>query len=362
MIPQAAPARRIARFRREVDAAVASVLDSETYIQGTALASFEQAFAAHARMSHCVGVASGTDALALALRALGVGPGDEVITAALTFAGTAQAILHCGARPRFVDVDPETRCIDPAAVAAAINRHSAAILPVHLFGHPCDMPALMALAGRHGLAVVEDCAQSHGAALDGRALGSFGHAAAYSFYPTKNLGCVGDGGAVLTNDAALAAKLRRLSNYGFADSRVSQALGFNSRLDEMQAAILLALLPHLEAGNAERRLVAARYRRLLARCGLELPPDSPGCVYHQFAVACGDRDGLRQHLARAGIGSAVHYAPGLHRHPAFADGADGALPATETLSAGLLSLPIQPEVAMATVERIAGAVADFSSP
>ena len=362
MIPQAAPARRIARFRREVDAAVASVLDSETYIQGTAVASFEQAFAAHARMPHCVGVASGTDALALALRALGVGPGDEVITAALTFAGTAQAILHCGARPRFVDVDPATRCIDPAAVAAAVNRRSAAILPVHLFGHPCDMPALMALAERHGLAVVEDCAQSHGAALDGRALGSFGHAAAYSFYPTKNLGCVGDGGAVMTNDAALAAKLRRLNNYGFANSRVSHSLGFNSRLDELQAAILLALLPHLESGNAERRQVAARYRCLLAHCGLDLPPDSPGCVYHQFAVACDDRDRLMRHLAQAGIGSAVHYAPGLHRHPAFSEGADGPLPATETLSAGLLSLPIQPEIATAMVERIAGAVAGFSHP
>lgn len=363
MIPQAAPARRIARFRREVDAAIAAVLNSETYIQGAAVASFEQAFAAHAQVSHCIGVASGTDALALALRALGIGLGDEVITTALTFAGTAQAILHCGACPRFVDVDPATRCIDPAAVAAAVNPRSAAILPVHLFGHPCDMPALMALAERHGLAVVEDCAQSHGAALDGSALGSFGHAAAYSFYPTKNLGCVGDGGAVLTKDAALAVKLRRLNNYGFADSsRVSRSLGFNSRLDEIQAAILLALLPHLEAGNSERRWVAARYRRLLAHCGLGLPPESSGSVYHQFAIACDDRDRLMQHLARAGIGSAVHYAPALHRHPAFMDGADGPLPATETLSASLLSLPIQPEIAKAAVERIAGIVEGFLKP
>lgn len=242
------------------------------------------------------------------------------------FAGTAQAILHCGTRPRFVDVDLATRCIDPAAVVAAINPRSAAILPVHLFGHPCDMPALMALAGRHGLAVVEDC------------------------------------GAILTNDAALAARLRRLNNYGFANDRISRTLGFNSRLDEIQAAILLALLPHLESGNAERRLIAARYRTLLVQCGLDLPPERPGCVYHQFAIACDDRDRPMLHLARAGIGSAVHYAPGLHRHPAFSDSADGPLPATDTLSAGLLSLPIQPEIAMATVGRIAVAVEGFSKP
>lgn len=228
------------------------------------------------------------------------------------------------------------------------------------------MPALMALAERHGLAVVEDCVQSHGTALGGRALGSFGHAAAYSFYPTRNLGCVGDGGAVLTKDAALAAlaaRLRRLSNHGFEDgNRISRSLGFNSRLDELQAAILLALLPHLESGNAERRLVvAARYRSLLARCGLGLPPDSPGCVYHQLAIACDDRDQLMRHLARRGIGNAVHYAPGLHRHPAFMDSADGPSPATEALSASLLSLPIQPDVAMAAVEHIAGAVEGFAS-
>lgn len=361
MIPQAAPQRRIARFRAVVDAAIASVLGGDGYILGSAVAAFETAFAAYSGGVHCVGVASGTDALALALRSLGVGPGDEVIMPALTFAGSAQAVLHCGAQPRFVDVDPITRCINPSAAADAVSGRTAAIMPVHLFGYPADMPAVMALAARHRLAVVEDCAQSHGATLNGRPLGSFGHAAAYSFYPTKNLGCVGDGGAVVTNDAALADRVKSLRHYGFSPGdRVSRTLGFNSRLDEIQAAVLSALLPHLDAANAERRAIAARYRVALAQSpALGLPPDDDGCIYHQFALTHPDRTGLERHLAQAGIGSAIHYAPGLHRHPAFDKGADGPLPVTEALSRTLLSLPIQSEVAGAEADRIAAVVAGF---
>lgn len=362
MIPQAAPPLRVARFRLAIDAAVARVLSSPSYILGEAVVAFEQAFAAHAGMEHCVGVASGTDALALALRALGIGGGDEVIVPALTFTGTAQAVLHCGAKPRFADVDPITRCLDPAAVLAAVGPRTAAILPVHLFGYPADMPALAALAAQYGLAMVEDCAQSHGATLDGRPLGSFGHAAAYSFYPTKNLGGVGDGGAVVTRDPVLAARLRSLRNYGFeGDDRVSQQIGFNARLDEIQAAILHALLPHLDAGNAERRAVAAHYRSRLAETPLGMPPEAPGCVYHQFAVTYPDRDGLRRRLAQSGIGTAVHYTPGLHWHPAFVDGARVPLPVTDSLAATLLSLPIQPEVAVGAIERIAAAIQECLS-
>ncbi|KQP68757.1 DegT/DnrJ/EryC1/StrS aminotransferase [Methylobacterium sp. Leaf111] len=361
-IPQAAPPRRIARFREEIDRAVASVLGGSTYILGQAVADFEAAFAASAGLPHGIGVASGTEALALALRALGIGPGDEVIAPALTFAGTAQAILHCGALPHFVDVDPVTRCIDPAAVSAAIGPRTAAILPVHLFGHPADMPALMAIAERSGLAVIEDCAQSHGAHLDGRPLGSFGHAAAYSFYPTKNLGCVGDGGAILTRDAALGDRLRALRQYGFSGpERVCGSLGFNSRLDEIQAAILLALLPHLDAGNAERCAIAVRYRESLSLPGLALPSDVSGSVYHQFTVTHPERDRLMRHLAKAGIGTAVHYAPGLHRHPAFQEAAAGALPVTDALAATLLSLPIQPEIAVEAPEAVSDALRTFAS-
>ncbi|GBU18087.1 MULTISPECIES: DegT/DnrJ/EryC1/StrS family aminotransferase [Methylobacterium] len=362
MIPQAAPARRIARFRRQVDEAVAAVLGGEAYVLGAPVEGFEAAFARFCGAGHCVGVASGTDAIALALRALGIGPGDEVIVPALTFAGTAQAVLHCGAQPRLVDVDPRSRCIDPAAAEAAITPRTAAIVPVHLFGHPADMPALTALAGRHGLAVVEDCAQSHGASLGGRPLGSFGNAAATSFYPTKNLGGVGDGGAVTTDDPALAARLRALRYYGFAGpERLSLGIGFNSRLDALQAAILGALLPHLADGNAERRAIAADYRARLDLDGLGLPPEGEGSVYHQFAVTHPRRDALAAHLAAAGIGTAVHYAPGLHRHPAFLEAAAGPLPVTEALSASLLSLPIQPEVAAGAPEAVARALAGFAS-
>lgn len=361
MIPQAAPYRRIARFRAGVDAAIARVADSEQYILGRAVEEFEAAFAASAHRRHAVGVASGTDALALALRALGIGPGDEVIVPALTFAGSAHAVLQCGATLRLVDVDPHTRCIDPDAVAAAIGPRTTAVMPVHLHGHPADMPALMAIAERYRLVVVEDCAQSHGATLDGRALGTFGHAAAYSFYPTKNLGALGDGGAVTTDDVELAERIRSLRHYGFGRGEsVSRTIGFNSRLDELQAAILLSLLPHLADGNRERRVIAARYRERLRDCpGLGLPPDSAGSVHHQFAITHPDRDGLRRHLAEAGIGSAVHYSPGLHRHPAFAHAAASPLAVCDRLASTLLSLPIQPEIAADTVDAIADAVLSF---
>jgi len=360
MIPQAAPFLRIARFRSEIDNAVSRVLSGNAYVLGPNVEAFEAEFASFCGVAHCVAVANGTDALALALRALGVAPGDEVITTALTAPATAQAILQTGAAPRFVDVHPETRCIDPAAVADAITSRTKAIVPVHIFGHPCDMPSLMELSEQNKLAVVEDCAQSVGATLNDRKLGSFGNAAAYSFYPTKNLGCVGDGGAVVTADANLAAKVRSLRNYGYGVAdRVSRRIGFNSRLDEMQAAILRVLLPHVEASNRQRRKIADEYRARLPT-GLAQPPTADaGCVYHQFAVSCGDRDALMRHLARDDIATAVHYTPALHHHPAFASSDQHSLPQTERLAATLLSLPIQPEVAAGRVEQITESIARF---
>lgn len=359
MIPQAAPALRIARYREAVNAAISSVVTSPNYILGSAVSTFESSFAAYVGVTHCVGVNSGTDAIALSLRAIGVNEGDEVITTALTAAGTAQAILQCGAKPRFVDIDSRTRCIDPKAVEAAITRRTAAILPVHLFGTPCDMPALVAIAQKHHLALVEDCAQAHGATIGRRRLGSFGHAAAFSFYPTKNLGGIGDGGAILTNDAALAVRLRRLRNYDIGDDRMIRSLGFNSRLDEIQAAILSTLLPHLDEANEERRAIAARYRDLLGSEELELPASVSGGVYHQFAIGLDNRERLRSHLAQAQIGTNIHYDPPLHQQPLFSTMNPEALPVTERLSKSLLSLPIQPEVAEAAVGRIADAIREF---
>ena len=228
-IPQAVPGRRIARYRAEINEALSGVLADGHYIFGPAVEAFEEGFATYVGVSHCITVNSGTDALAFSLRALGIGPGDEVITSALTAAGTAQAILHCGAHPAFADIDPRSRCIDPAAVEAAVNARTAAIVPVHLFGYPANMSALLEIAARHGLAVVEDCAQAHGATIGERKVGSFGNVSAFSFYPTKNLGAVGDGGAITTNDASLAAKLRALRSYGWHNrDRISQSPGFNS--------------------------------------------------------------------------------------------------------------------------------------
>lgn len=358
-LAQADPAARVARYRGEIDAAIAAVLDSGRYILGPRVEAFERGFADYLGIAHCVGVNSGTDALALSLRALGIGQGDEVITTALTAAATAQAILHCGAIPRFVDVDPQTRCLDPRAVESSINAHTAAVVAVHLFGMPADMLQLQRIAAAHGLAVIEDCAQAHGATVDGRKVGTFGNAGAFSFYPTKNLGGIGDGGAIVTNDASLAVKARALRNYGWLDRRrISAEQGFNSRLGEVQAAILAVLLPHLDESNRERRVLAARFR-VLVDSGITLPVEERGCVYHQFAIALTDvdRDVLRSYLSvREGIQTAIHYAPPLHLQAAFRAHPRLGLPHTERLSRQLLSLPIQPEVAGAHATRIVEAI------
>ena len=262
-IPQADPRRRFLARRQEIEGAIARVLERGTFILGPEVAAFEAEFAALSGARHAIAVASGTDALRLALMALGIKPGDEVITVAMTFAATALAIEAVGAKPVFVDVDPATRCIDPDALAAAIGPATAAIIPVHLHGHPASMPAIGAIAARHGLAVIEDCAQAHGARLDGRPVGTFGQAAAFSFYPTKNLGALGDAGAVVTDDPALAARLARLRHYGFDAHDRCIETGTNARLDELQAAILRVLLPDLAALNAQRRTLAAQYRARL---------------------------------------------------------------------------------------------------
>ncbi|HWR00283.1 MAG TPA: DegT/DnrJ/EryC1/StrS family aminotransferase [Chlorobaculum sp.] len=362
IIPQAAPSLRIARFRKEIDRAIDKTLSSRHYILGPTVDSFESEFAAYLGVKHCVGVASGTDALALSLRGMNIGPGDEVITTALTASATAQAILHCGALPRFVDVDPVSRCIDPAAVEAGITGRTAAIIPVHLFGYPADMHRLMSIAGRHHLAVIEDCAQAHGATIDGRKLGSFGHAAAFSFYPTKNLGGIGDSGAVVTNDDALDARLRSLSNYGIPHGQKEcSTIGFNSRMDELQAAVLSVLLQHLDAGNAERRALAGEYRRVLMGGDLILPPHTDGAIYHQFAIAFRNREQLAESLRTMDIQTLVHYHPPLHHHPAFCKGTVDELPQCERLSSQLLSLPIQPEVASGNTGLISRSILKFIS-
>ncbi len=366
MIPQAAPGLRILRHLDAIQAAVDRVLRSGRYILGPETEAFETEFAALLGLPHAVGVNSATDALSLALAALGVGPGDEVLVPALTAAPTAVAVRRIGAMPVLVDVEPKHRGLDPALIPAATTARTAAVVIVHLHGVPALIAEAVGVARRLGLAVVEDCAQAHGARTGGAMVGSFGDAAAFSFYPTKNLGAVGDGGAVATRSADLAARVRRGRFYGMNGDGICIEAGFNSRLDEIQAAILRVLLPHLEEENRRRRQFAAfydgKFAGLAAEGLLDLPASRKGAVYHQYAIAVDERDDLKGRLRAAGIGTGVHYGAGLHRHPAFADrNADDAaqsFPVTERLARRLLSLPIQSDLGLYR-ERVANTLVEL---
>lgn len=359
-------ARQTAELGDELTGALARVAAGGWYILGDEVRAFEEEFAAYCGAGHCVGVASGFEALYLALAALGVGPGDEVVTVANACVYQAAAIMQAGARPVFVDVDPATHNLDPALLERAITPRTRAVMPVHLYGRMAELPAIVELAARHGLAVVEDAAQAHGAwhaaAGPGRRAGAWGEVACFSFYPSKNLGALGDGGALTTGDAGLAERLRRLRMYGWSEKYVtSEQGGRNSRLDTIQAAVLRVKLGRLEAWNEARRERAAWYRELLAGLPLELPQDAPGHVYHLFVVACEARDELRLHLVAAGVGCDVHYPLPAHLQPAYGHLGyrAGDLPHTEAAAARVLSLPIYPELTRAEVEHVAAAVRGF---
>jgi dTDP-4-amino-4,6-dideoxygalactose transaminase len=342
----------------DVHAAIARVVERGWFVLGPELDAFEQAFAQAARAAHAVGVGSGTDAIALALRAIGVGPGDEVITAPLSAAFSALAIMMTGARPVFADIDPDRLTLDPRATAAAVTAKTRAILPVHLYGQPADMPAIMEVAMRHQLAVVEDCCQSHLATCGGRPVGSFGIAAAYSFYPTKNLGALGDGGAITVNDTDLAARLRRLRNGGQSDRYQHAEFGVNSRLDEMQAAILRARLAWLPKWTDRRRQLAAAYRTHLAgRSATVVPPElDPGHVYHLFPVLSERRDGIRAALLARGIDTLIHYPHPITRQPALAGQRPAGCPVADRVAASVFSLPLHHGMTVDTVAIVAEAL------
>jgi dTDP-4-amino-4,6-dideoxygalactose transaminase len=344
----------------DIAAAVGRVLDSGWYILGPEVEAFEAEFARYHGGGHAVAVASGTDAIELALRAAGIGPGDEVITVAHTAVPTVCAVERAGARPVLVDIDPLTYTMDPEAARAALTPRTRALLPVHLYGHPANMEELSRLAQRHNLLLIEDCAQAHGARYRGQLVGTFGHLAAFSFYPTKNLGACGDGGAVLTRDADLAARLRRLRNYGQQVRYHHVERGVNSRLDEVQAAILRVKLAHLDRGNAERRRLAECYRRHLTAVA---PPAEVGPVehvYHLYVVRHPDRDGLRERLRARGVETQVHYPVPIHRQPAYQDlGHEaGSLPVTERVAAEVLSLPLYVGLTGEQVGLVGQALAD----
>ena len=349
----------VSALRRELDEAAARVLDSGWFILGPEVEAFEGEFADATRSAHAVGVGTGTDALAIALRALGIGSGDEVITSPLTATYTALAIAMAGARPVFADIDPARLTLDPDAAAAAVTSRTAAIMPVHLYGQPADMPALLRVAERHGIAVVEDCCQAHLATCAGRPVGSFGAAAAYSFYPTKNLGALGDGGALTTADAAVAERARRLRNGGQSTKYRHEEFGVNSRLDEMQAAVLRARLPLLPGWTAARRTLAGAYRRALdgART-IVLPPElDPGHVYHLFPVLSANRDGTLARLEAAGVGTLIHYPIPVPRQPAMMSAHPASCPVADRVCREVFSLPLHPHLPPDTADRVAAALA-----
>jgi dTDP-4-amino-4,6-dideoxygalactose transaminase len=354
-----------ARIRGEVDAAIARVLESTAFIKGDDCVQLEKEFAAWCGAKAACGVANGTDALILCLRAYGIGPGDEVVTVANTFIATGEAILLNGARPVFVDVDPVTFTMEPALVEKAITPRTKLVLPVHLYGHPADMKAILEVAARHGLPVLEDAAQAHGAELDGRRAGTLGHAACFSFYPGKNLGAYGDAGMVVSNDADFVARVRQIANHGGGANKYDNVVvGTNSRLDTLQAAVLRVKLRHLDAWNRERRERAEAYTAALAGTpSVVLPRERPGArsVWHLYTLRVKDRDALQAHLKAQGIATAVHYPRPIHLQPAMAaaGGRPGMLPVSEALCREVLCVPLYPELPLAAVERIAAEVRSF---
>jgi dTDP-4-amino-4,6-dideoxygalactose transaminase len=341
--------RQTEALRPELERALARVLDSGRFVGGPVVEEFEQAWASYCGVAHAVGCASGTDALALALRAVGVAPGDEVVTAANTCVPTVAAIEQAGAVPVLADVDSETYTLDPARIEEAITERTRAIVAVHLYGRCAEMEPILGLAREHGLKVVEDGAQAHGAEYEARRAGSLADAAAFSFYPTKNLGALGDAGAVVTDDADVAARARRLREYGEEDRYRSLEPGVNSRLDPLQAAVLLCKLERLDAWNERRRELARRYRD----AGL----DAPEGIHHLFVIRVRERDAFRARLAEAGIETLVHYPLPIHGHPAYARLARPGLETSERLAREVVSLPLYPELTDEEARAVAQAAA-----
>jgi dTDP-4-amino-4,6-dideoxygalactose transaminase len=347
-------------IREELDLAVARVLGHGGFILGEEVAAFELAFARHVGAGSAVGVASGTAALRLALAACNIGPGDEVITTPHTFFATAEAISQSGATPVFVDVRADTMNLDPERVEAAVTWRTKAILPVHLYGNPADLEPLLGIARRHGLRLIEDAAQAHGAEYSGRRCGSLGDLGCFSFYPGKNLGACGDAGAVTGNDLALLDRVRALRDHGRTSKYLHTEIGFAERMDALQAAILGVKLPHLEDWTERRRAAAERYRTLLGHLPLELPVVTAGArhVYHLYVVRTPERDALLEHLKKDGIMAGVHYPVPLHRQPAYLDLGYGrtTLPVAERAAREVLTLPLYPELDQSGAERVASSI------
>jgi dTDP-4-amino-4,6-dideoxygalactose transaminase len=360
--------RQYATIRDEVHAAIDGVLTRGDFILGKGVADFEEAFAAKSGAAFGIGVDSGTSALELALRAYGIGPGDEVITQANSFIATALAISHSGATPVLVDADPETYMIPPKLIRRAITPKTKAIMPVHLYGHPADMDAIMAIATEHDLIVIEDASQAHTATYRGQPVGSIGHAGAFSLYPAKNLGAYGDAGIIVTNDPEVAERLRLLRNYGSVKKYYHDTDGFNRRMDTMQAEVLSVKLRYLDEWTTARRSHAARYSELLSDLGaaVKIPSSEVWAdpVYHLYVIEVDDRDGLQQALSERGIGTVIHYPVPIHQQKAYAalGHVEGDFPVTDAAARRVLSLPMFAEITddeiVAVVEAVRELVSD----
>jgi dTDP-4-amino-4,6-dideoxygalactose transaminase len=368
MIPLVDLKEQHRRIQPGLDEAINRVIDSSRFIMGPEVEAFESQLAIELGLPYAVGVASGTAALSLSLRCLEIGPGDEVITTTNSFMATAEAILHAGAKPVFVDIDPATYNIDTDKVAAAITLRTRAIMPVHLYGQPADMPALAGLAARHRLMLVEDAAQAHGATVCDEPVGWRSEAACLSFYPGKNLGAFGDAGAILTRNRSLAERLRKLRDHGRSQKYVHDLVGYGERLDALQAAVLGVKLPHLSTWNESRRRLAERYRQILAGLPLTMPTEASGRghVYHLFVVRARsreERDGLRAYLAEHDIATGIHYPVPLHLQPAltYLDYQRGNFPVAEQVADTVLSLPMYPELSAGQQDEVAAAIHHYFS-
>jgi len=341
-------------LRDDITAAISRTIESSEFILGTQLAEFEEAFARFCGCEYAIGVSSGTAALHLSLVALNVGPGDEVITVPNTFVATVEAILYTGAQPVLVDIDPETFCMDPERFESAITPRTKAVIPVHMYGQPCDMESICAIAESRGIAVVEDACQAHGATIAGRRVGAFGTAAAFSFYPTKNLGAMGDGGAMTTDDPEVARRVRALRHHAQYEPNEFPRVGFNARLDSMQAGILSAKLPHLDGWNERRREIAGRYRAGISTSDyvFQKPLSGSEPVFHILAVRHTHRSAVQELLNAEGIGWGRHIAAPIHKQPGYRTLAGSGFPVSEELSNDLLSLPVFPELTDEQVDTV----------
>jgi dTDP-4-amino-4,6-dideoxygalactose transaminase len=363
VIPFTSPVAQYRAHKAAIDEAVRCVMESGKYIMDHEVVTFEHAFSQYCGCDHAVGVGNGTDALILALRACQIGSRAEVITVSHTAVATVAAVLAVSAAPVLVDVDAIYYTLDPAALEHALTERTKAIIAVHLYGQAADMETITDFARRHGLIVIEDCAQAVGGSYKGKRLGSFGDAACFSFYPTKNLGAIGDGGMVVTCNPDIAMRVRRLRQYGWDERRQTSDIGVNSRLDEIQAAILSAKLPSLDTDNNRRARLAARYADGLAGLPITVPRPRPGAnhVFHRYVLACDHRDGLKSHLASAEIGSGIHYPLPVHRQDGYAQRVRlaGKLTVTDRLAASILSLPMYPELQEEEVDRIIATIRSY---